>query len=160
MMHPFEEVLAAPDQPQATFAALETLVRATVGVGLFTLTEIDPAAGKASRIYSNQPDAYPVHGQKDVVPNRWTAAVLDRHETFVASTIDDIATVFPDHALIRSLGYESCMNIPVIVGGTVVGTLNCLDIRGHYTGQSVQNSGSLKLPGVVAFLLHRYCRRS
>lgn len=147
MMRRFEQALAALDRPRATFSALESLVRETVGVGLFTLTEIDHARGLASRIYSNQPGAYPVHGQKEVVPNRWATAVLDRHKTIVASTIDDIATVSPDHELIRSLGYEGCMNVPVIVGGTVIGTLNCLDVRGHYTRQSARRCLSLEAAG-------------
>lgn len=147
------EALARPDQPHATYAKLEALVDATIGVRLFTLLEVDRTGGVARRSHSNMPDAYPTSGEKSFEPNDWTAAVLDRHETFVANTIDEIAAVFPDHDLIRSLGCESCINIPVVIAGQVVGTLNCLAEAGHYTPDRVAASERLKLPGALAFLL-------
>lgn len=145
--------MAGPDQPQATFHALAQLVDDTVGVKLFTVMELDRARGVARRSYSNMPDAYPVSGEKDMPPNEWTAVVEDAHQTFVANTIEDIAEVFPDHELIQSLGCESCMNVPIIIGGTVIGTLNCLHVAGHYTPARVAASEALKLPGAAALLL-------
>ena len=85
--------------------------------------------------------------------DRWSEKVEGRHETFVANTIAEIAEVFPDHELILSLGCESCINIPVVIGGQVAGTLNCLHEAGHYTPERVAASEQLKLPGAVAFLL-------
>lgn len=146
--------LADTDQPHATFQALHRRVEEAIGTRLFTLTKIDQTQGLASRIYTTHPDAYPVHGQKQIEPNTWTATVLDRHETFIASSIDEIATVFPDHALIQSLGLESCTNIPIIIAGSVIGTLNCLDVAGHYSPQKAQASEALKPHGAIAFLLH------
>lgn len=148
--------LAQTDQPLATFQALLKRVQETVGVQLFTMTRIDQSKGVASRIYSNRPDAYPVHGQKQIVPNRWTQTVLDRHETFVASTIEQIATVFPDHELIQSLGYASCANIPIVIGGSVIGTLNCLDVAGHYGPERAIKAEELKPLGAIAFLVHGF----
>ncbi|OAN76409.1 hypothetical protein A8B78_02680 [Jannaschia sp. EhC01] len=150
------KAMAEVDQPLATFKAMEALVRETIGVQLFTLTQIDQSAGVASRIYTTLPDAYPVHGQKQIEPNTWTETVLERHDTFVANTISDIATVFPDHALIKSLGYGSCVNIPVIIAGKVVGTLNCLHATGHYTPRRVLASEALKPAGALTFLLYAF----
>lgn len=150
------DALADINQPLATFQALHKRVQDTIGVQLFTLTQVSQSEGLASRIYTSHPDVYPVHGQKQIEPNTWTATVLDRHETFVASTIDEFSSVFPDHALIQSLGYESCTNIPIIIGGSVIGTLNCLDVAGHYTPQQVQVSESLKTHGAIAFLVHDF----
>jgi len=65
-----------------------------------------------------------------------------------------IAAVFPDHELIQSLGCESCLNLPIVVGGIVIGTLNCLDEAGHYTPERVAVSETLKQAGAVAFLLN------
>ncbi|MGP1355526.1 GAF domain-containing protein, partial [Roseicyclus sp.] len=95
----------------------------------------------------------PVSGEKPLQSGRWTDVVEGRHETFVANTIEEIADVFPDHELIRSLGCESCMNVPVVVGGAVIGTLNCLHEAGHYTPDRVAAAEALKLPGAAAFLL-------
>lgn len=152
--------LADTDQPHATFEALHRRVGETIGTKLFTLTKIDQAQGLASRIYTTHPDVYPVHGQKQIEPNTWTATVLDRHETFVAGSIDEIATVFPDHALIQSLGLESCTNIPIVIAGSVIGTLNCLDVAGHYIPQQTHASDAFKPYGAIAFLLHELHART
>lgn len=145
----------AEGQPQAVFDALARLVDDLVGVKLFTLITFSARSNEATRIYSNRPDAYPVAGTKKVEDNEWTRQVLHGHKTFVANTIGEIAEVFPDHELIRSLGCESCINIPAIVGGEVIGTLNCLHEAGHYTGERLRRAEQLKLPGAAVFLAAR-----
>lgn len=144
--------LAAKDQPAAYLAALERLVDERIGVRLFTTMTLDRARGVARRSHSNMPDAYPVSGEKPIPVNAWME-VIERGETFVANSHAEIAAVFPDHELIRSLGCESCVNIPVTIAGTVVGTLNCLHQAGHYTPERLAAAETLKLPGAVAFLL-------
>jgi len=153
------DALAANDQPQALFMALEKLVDQTIGVKLFTLMEIDRQRGVARRSYSNHPDAYPVLGEKPIQVNAWTAMVQDRQETFVANSMEEIAAVFPDHELIQSLGCESCLNLPIVVGGHVIGTLNCLHHAGHYTAARVLAANSLIKAGALAFLLSSYVNR-
>ncbi|MEM8729395.1 MAG: GAF domain-containing protein [Pseudomonadota bacterium] len=147
------EALARPDQPTATFAALEACVDAAIGVRLFTLMTLDHEAGLARRCYSNRPEAYPVSGAKPMIEDAWSARVIGQHEMFVANTIEEIAAVFGDHALIQSLGCESCLNIPVTVAGQVIGTLNCLHTAGHYTPERVAQADALKTPGALALLL-------
>ena len=152
--------LAKPNQPDAVFAALDALVQETIGAKLFTLMEIDRARGVARRSYSNMPEAYPASGEKPILKNVWTEQVEDRRQTFVANSIEEIAAVFPDHALIRSLGCESCLNLPIVVGNEVLGTLNCLDVAGHYTPDRVAAAEALKLPGALSFLLARTLART
>ena len=77
----------------------------------------------------------------------------DRQEIFVANSIKDISEVFPDHALIKSLGCESCMNVPIVVGGAVIGTLNCLDVAGHFTPERIAQAEVFKLPATIVFQL-------
>ena len=144
---------AAEGQPLATFQALDRLVQATIGARLFTLMEVDTARSVARRSYSNMPKAYPTSGEKPMHQNRWAEIVQDRHETFVANSIEEIAEVFGDHALIRSLGCESCLNLPIVIGGRLWGTLNCLDVAGHYTPERVAAAQSLKTAGAAAFLM-------
>lgn len=154
------QTIAGANQPEATFKALEKLVQDTIGVKLFTLMEIDHARGVARRNFSNMPETYPVSGEKPVEPNAWTEQVQDRHETFVANSIEEIAAVFPDHALIQSLGCESCLNLPITVAGEVIGTLNCLHEAGHYTPERVAAAEALKQSGALAFLLANHMKRS
>ena len=154
-LHPFTTALAASgDQPRNVFDALCALARNTIGARLFTLMTFDAATREARRIYSNMPDAYPEQGTKPVNQTRWTAHVLDGHRTFVANDIDGIAEVFGDHELIAALGCEAVMNVPVVIGGEVLGTINCLDRAGHYTPNRIAAAEALRLPGAAAFLLN------
>ena len=147
------QAIADPNQPDAAYAGLEALVNETIGIKLFTLMELDFARGVAKRTYSNMPDAYPSSGEKPMQPGRWSETVEDRQQTFVANTIEEIAEVFPDHELIQSLGCESCLNLPIVAGGRLLGTLNCLNVAGHFTPERVAAAQTLKLPGAAVFLL-------
>ncbi len=152
--HTLTEALAVADnQPEAAFDALCMLTSDLVGHKLFTLMTFDQQNGEARRIYSNMPDAYPVSGKKPAREDDWSRHVIDARQTFVANTIDDIANVFPDFELIRSLGCESVINVPVFAAGKFLGTINCLHEAGYYTPDRVTASEALKLPGAACFLL-------
>jgi GAF domain-containing protein len=152
-MRDLAQAIADPNQPEAAYAALEALVDDTIGITLFTLMELDLGRGVARRTYSNMPEAYPSSGEKPMQPGKWSETVEGRHETFVANSIEDIAEVFADHELIQSLGCESCLNLPIVAGGKLLGTLNCLNVAGHFTPERVAAAETLKLPGAAVFLL-------
>lgn len=147
------------NQPVSAFDALCALAIEHVGVKLFTLMTYDGKRGDARRIYSNMPDAYPVSGTKPANRTHWSEAVIDQRRTFVANDIDAIAEVFNDHALIRSLGCESVINVPVEIDGEVVGTINCLHEAGFYTPDKVSAAEVLKLPAAACFLLNERSAR-
>lgn len=149
---------AAEDQPQTAYRALEALVRDTIGVTLFTTMELDLARGVAWRGYSNRPEAYPVSGEKPLSRDRFYETVIERGEALVVDSVADHLDVFPDYELIRALGCESCLNLPVIVAGEVLGTLNCLAGPGHYTSARVAVAETLKLPAAAVFLMARTLR--
>ncbi len=151
----FTEALAnSSDDFSKAYDSLCELARQLVGHKLFTLMALDRDSGEAARIYSNMPEAYPVSGKKPIEASSWTEQVIDRHQTFVANDIEGIAEVFGDFELIGSLGCESVINIPVVVAGIAVGTINCLAEAGHYTPDSVHASQALKLPGAACFLAY------
>ncbi|MCC5973319.1 MAG: GAF domain-containing protein [Rubellimicrobium sp.] len=159
-MTPLETALArAEGQPEAALDALGALAAQVTGARLVTLMTADPETGEAERIWSNHPTEYPVSGRKPFQPNRWTQTVLDRHETFVANDFAGIAEVFGDHDLIRSLGCESVMNLPAIVDGRVLGTVNCLDAAGHFTPERLAQAEALRLPATAVFLHHLLHRK-
>lgn len=144
---------AAEGQPQTACEALFDLTVRTLGAKLFTLMSFDFTTRLAERFYSNMPDAYPVSGTKPVEASDWTRQVLDERQIFVANDIESIAQVFGDHELIRSLGCEAVVNIPVVIGGEVAGTINCLHEAGFYTPQRLKTAEALKLPAAACFLL-------
>ena len=154
-----EAVAAAGGQPDRAYAALEKLVKDVVGVKLFTIMTSDTTDKLSERIYSSMPDVYPVSGTKPYNETEWSEITLNRKETFVANTIEDIAKVFDDHELILSLGCQSVINVPIIVDGEVIGTLNCLHDRDYYTRDRIRAADALKLPGAVCMLLHAQQKR-
>jgi GAF domain-containing protein len=155
MIDPIATALATPtDQPSAALTALGRLAEVITGAKLVTLMSSDPVTREAERIFSNMPEAYPVSGRKPMNPTHWSQTVIDRKETFVANTIEEIAEVFPDHPLILSLGCESVMNLPAVVNGEVLGTLNCLGGRGHFTPERLRQAEALRLPTAAVFLFH------
>jgi GAF domain-containing protein len=143
--------LARSATPAEVFGALEALIQARVGALISTASVFDESRGMARRVHTNVPDAYPLSGLKPVVPNRWTAIVLEGRRTFVANSIEEIAGVFPDHALIASLGCGSVINMPVLLAGRFLGTLNVLNAAGYYTPARVAALEALAPEATAAF---------
>lgn len=146
------DAVAGPGGAGAGFAAIEELTRLRVGARLFTVMLLDAGRAEAARVHTSHPAEYPVSGRKPIVPNAWTRTVLDGHEPFVANTIEAIADVFPDHEMIASLGCGSVLNVPVLLGGTVRGTVNILDRPGHFTPERVEAALALRRPYLGALL--------
>ena len=153
----FTKALAASDdQPMTVLRGFETLVQETVGARLLTLTTVEPGTGEAARIFSNMPQHYPVAGRKPADETDWSRQVLLERRIFVANRIEDIAAVFPDHALIQSLGCESVINVPIEVAGEVIGTVNLLHEAGYYTPERVAQTEQLRLSAATCFMLCQY----
>jgi GAF domain-containing protein len=152
----FQAALARADTPDAAYAALEQLARETVGVRLFTVMTLDIEAMLARRAYTSHPAEYPTSGTKPIERNPWFVQVADRREPFVANSLAAIAQVFPDHALIGSLGCGSVINLPVVEEGRVTGTINLLDVEGRYTPEvAARAETTLRGPAVAVVALAR-----
>jgi len=106
---------------------------AALGTRLFTITTQDEAAGVTRRAYSSNPVDYPVSGTKPLTRDGWYDFCITGQQVFVANTTPEFARYFFDHALITSLGLGSCINIPVVHEGTVLGTVNLLAEEHHFT---------------------------
>ncbi|MBY4893616.1 GAF domain-containing protein [Rhodobacteraceae bacterium N5(2021)] len=134
----FADILAAATTEAEVFNALHRLSDTLMPVRLWTVMTVDLDAGIARRAYSNMPKAYPPSGTKPITPNAWFDIIHGRRETFVANTLAEIAEVFPDYELIGSLGCGSVMNLPVFDGDSLLGTVNLLDAKGHFTAERVR----------------------
>jgi len=147
----FENALSAATTPDHAYDALCDLTQAVVGAKLFTVMTVDMTTELAQRSYTSDPVNYPTSGTKPITRNSWFAIVHDRHQCFVANTIEDIAEVFPDYELISSLGCQSVINLPIVIGGTLAATVNILHDAGYYTKERVQRTkGLLTLPSLAA----------
>jgi hypothetical protein len=148
----FDRAIANDARPDAPWIALETLARKLIGAKLFTTMAVDMKNEVARRAYTSDPVSYPISGTKAIRYDSWFDIVHRERKSFVANTIEDIAEVFPDYELINSLGCQSVINIPVEVGGELLGTVNCLNVAHHYTPERVAASELLKMPARLAFL--------
>jgi hypothetical protein len=156
----FTRSLAAINLGNDAFSALHQLARAMVGVRLFTVMCVDMNAMLASRSYTSDPVSYPVSGTKPVQMNSWFEVVHTQRRTFVANTLVEIAQVFPDHELIGSLGCGSVVNLPIVVGGELVATVNMLEREHYYTDEHVRLiEKQFGLPSMAAWLVYDRTRR-
>lgn len=150
----FDVAISNATGAEEAFGALQTLVQATVGAKLFTFMTVDMEAEVARRAYTSDPQNYPTSGTKPIRYDSWFDIVHKQRQYFVANTIADIAKVFPDHELINSLGCQSVVNMPVVIGGELVGTVNMLDVEGYYTAERVQTTRDLiAVPAKLAALV-------
>jgi hypothetical protein len=143
---------AAPGQPAPLFAALDTAMGAAIGHILFTILVIHPGAGESQRYYSNMPREYPVGGRKPINRTHWFQRVLGDGQAYIGRTYADISDVFFDHELIRSLGCESALNVPVRWDGRSIGTINLLHRAQWYAEGDVPAAeifAALAAPGLM-----------
>jgi len=116
-------VQSAPD----LHAALDRQMDDIIGHKLFTLMVIDRKTNEAARVYSSNPEAYPVKGRKTLGSlGAWGTQVVEQGLPYIGTTAEDIRSVFPDHEIIAGLGCASVLNVPVFKQDTVVGTMNLL----------------------------------
>ncbi|MCC6720407.1 MAG: GAF domain-containing protein [Acetobacteraceae bacterium] len=126
---------ASADTAATRLAATDRALAEGIGHKLFTVLVINWDQHENQRCYSSLPEAYPVGGAKPIAPGSM-ARLLDGECRFL-DTYEDVKAAFPDHALIRSLGCESCVNIPVRWDGKTIGMLNLLHAAKWYTPADV-----------------------
>ena len=123
-----------------------------IGHILFTILVVHPGAAESQRAYSNMPEAYPVGGRKPINRTPWFRSVLDEGAPYIGRTYEDIREVFFDHELIRSLGCESVLNVPVRWNGRSLGTLNLLHRARWYDEADIPTArmfAALAAPGLL-----------
>jgi hypothetical protein len=144
---------AESGQPAPLFAALDTAMGQAIGHILFTILAIHPGAKESQRVHSNMPGAYPLGGRKPIERTPWFRSVLDEGVPYIGRSYEDIREVFFDHELIRSLGCESVLNVPVRWNGRSLGTINLLHRAGWYEEADIPVArmfAALAVPGLLA----------
>jgi len=140
-------------QPDEIFRTLDEVMKEQIGHKLFTVLRQHPQPRELERLYTNQPEAYPVSGRKDVVPSRWTRDVLERGNPYICFTAEDVIDCFPDHQTIADLGCASALNIPLVFGGTVYGSVNLLHEERYYGEHHIKPACLLASFALAALLV-------
>ena len=151
----FEESLARYTDPAETGRALHDLAATLIPARLFTLTAINMAAMQVRRVYSSHPDVYPLLGTKPIVLDDWFRAMQTERRITAINTSADMEGQFPDLALIRSLGCNSSLSIPIMAGNDLLGTINALDAEGSYPAEAIDRAADLIIPATAVFLILR-----
>jgi hypothetical protein len=151
-MAQLDAAIATSKAPERIWIALQALAQAAVGAKLFTVMLIDWENGVAARVHTSDPVSYAVSGTKPINRTHWFDIVHVERRPFVANTIEEIATVFPDHETIASLGCGSVINLPVVIADELAGTVNLLHEEHFYTQARVEAAKALLLPAKAAFL--------
>ena len=135
------------------FAPIADHLVAAHGFGLVTITRRDVRDGSYLRLYSSMPDAYEASGRKPPTGGDWSRLVIDERRTFVARSYEEMALAIEDHEKIRDLGLESIVNVPIVVSGEVLGTLNCLAGPGRLTEEMVAACEAMRALAALALML-------
>jgi hypothetical protein len=147
------EALARPDQPHATFAALDAALQRAVGHRFLTMLLYRFEEGVAERLYSSRPDLYPARGRKSFAEAPTQRRVAETREPYIGRDAAGIRRDFPDHAKIFALGCESILNMPVLWAGRALGQVNLLHVAGHYGPHHLPPVRDLVQMCIPAFLL-------
>ncbi|MCR6673161.1 hypothetical protein [Devosia ginsengisoli] len=151
----FEEKLARYADPAETGRALHDLAATIIPAHLFTLTAINMAAMQVRRVYSSHPDVYPLLGTKPIVLDDWFRSMQTERRITAINTASGMEGQFPDLALIRTLGCNSSLSIPIMAGNDLLGTINALDAEGSYPPEAIDRAADLIIPATAVFLILR-----
>jgi GAF domain-containing protein len=128
---------------EAAMVHIEAARLALLGPGLLTVnlnaTTADdpPDEVQLQRLWSSNPQAYPVAGRKRKTLTPWTRQLLVRAEVFIGEGDAALAQVFDDHALIAALGLRAVVNVPLLEDGRCAATFNVLGTRPHWTPEEI-----------------------
>ncbi len=148
--------VSAAGQPAASLAALDAALQGAIGHKLFTVLAVNLKANATQRYYSNMPDAYPVGGSKPILrDNQGMMDVIFAGKCRINHDYAELTVAFFDHELIRSLGCESSVNVPVRWQGETLGMLNILHESGYYDAADIPTLsvfGALAVPALLEII--------
>jgi GAF domain-containing protein len=138
--------------PRAAFSALHALADAVVGANLFTVLLLDYEQGVMRRLYSSDKVIYPEGGADPIGDTLWERTIIGEQKPLVMEDYQALRQLLPEHETLRALGLGAMLNLPIVVGGKTIGTLNMLHEDGRYTPERVAAAEALK-PAAVTMLL-------
>ncbi|WP_319531225.1 GAF domain-containing protein [uncultured Cohaesibacter sp.] len=153
MSRNWPRLAAEEDAAAKVFAYLRDGINDLVGNKLMTASIYDLANMRSRRVFSEDFDAYPVGNFKRLDRNLYFDTVIAGKQIYSSTRIEQIADVFFDWQKIQDLGFESNLNLPAIANGEVIGTVNLLNKKGHYTPERVELARAWQPVATLAFLL-------
>jgi GAF domain-containing protein len=144
--------------PTPAYRAVDALAKRIFDHRLLTVMRFIEETVEVERLYSSNTEAYPVGGRKRKAGTPWGEQVLDRGRVFICHSPEDITRAFTDHDLIFSLGVGGMINVPILIGGRCIGTLNISAAGDRFHESDIPDGrllAGLLLPLVMAGALAR-----
>jgi GAF domain-containing protein len=143
----------AARSPTALFKAIEDVAIRRVDAGLVTMMRHDAVESTVERLYSSNPQAYPVGGKKAKRDTDWGRKVLTEHRVLVSAGDAGLRESFDDHATIIGLGLHSCVNVPLVREGKCIGTMNISRAQAEWRDDEVALVRALGLAALAGVLM-------
>ncbi|SDR29013.1 GAF domain-containing protein [Pseudovibrio sp. Tun.PSC04-5.I4] len=152
----FVDAISNSQSVQDAAKKADQLFAEAPGHKLFTLTVTHPDGSHVVRLYSSVEGSYGTSGTKPIEKEGgWYERVLVQKKPFLGYTIEDVKEYFPDHEKISAMGLGATLNLPVVVLGEVVGTVNLLDADHAYTEEDAARTNELAQTLAPLFLMAR-----
>ena len=126
-----------------------------IGFKLFTLTVMHPKKKIVTRIYSSNKKIYPVGGEKRIPKNYFTHITIKEKKSFIGNNKKQIKKYFYDHKVITDLGCESILNQVIVFNNKTIGTMNLLNIKGHFNKEHLKKTNYISKFLVPVYLNHQ-----
>lgn len=146
---------------QDALHAVAAEARRSPGARLVTISTIDVDQDQMIRVYSTDPESYPVGGREEPLregdDDPWHDRVVLQQQPWVSFDVDHLRANFADYELIESLGCGAIINVPIVHEGAAIGSINLLDAEGRYDQSSVDAAvllGARIVPILVSLKRH------
>ena len=120
------------NQPYTLFRAVQDACESRFGFRFLTVLKNLPGTGNVMRMHSSEAD-YPTGVLKPMGLTEWGKVVLDRGESWLGNSREDVLWAFPDAELILSKGCEACACAPVLWSGRCLGVLSLNAAQDSYS---------------------------
>lgn len=142
---PVSLALGATDGPAPVFAAAADAFQAEVGFRLLTVSRLDADADAGAtmvRAWSSCPAVFPVGGRKPVdnANAAWAETIMRDRRPLVCDDPAALRRFFFDHADLAALDCGAGINLPVVLGGQVIGVVNVFHQAHWFTQERVSNA--------------------
>jgi hypothetical protein len=139
------DLLAEARSADAALAQIDQARRVIAGPGIFSIqlnvtTERDPHNElRLQRFYASPAAAsrWPVNGVKRKTLTPWSETLFVHGQPFVAAGAEAMGRAFDDYELMRAIGIDAVVNVPLLKGNLCYATFNVFGTRGAWHPQQV-----------------------
>lgn len=135
--------LASKDGDNTGFSSVAEIFQKYIGFRLLTITSVLKKTSTVERIWTSDPHRFPVGGSKKLEDGEWGRVVMEQHKPLVCNQPSELRNFFFDHSTIAEVDCGAGVNLPVVLRGEVVGTVNIFHRADWFTPDRVSHAMAL-----------------